>query len=90
MPADRQQLVQAVADRFDVTDDLAGKAVQSALLGTDRGKGKAKETEQLSPDEWDRATAWIFEERMAVIGVVALFLRIRESPSCIKPRELHH
>lgn len=82
--------MQAVADRFDLNDQEAQHAVEVALRGSadgdqgDKGKGKVKgkgraiaASSQLSPDEWDRATAWVFEERMAVIGVVALLLRTR-------------
>lgn len=71
-----KHLVQAVADRFDVDDAIAHRAVETATRDRDT-KGKRKEETALSPDEWDRATAWVFEERMAVIGVVALLLRTR-------------
>ena len=78
-----KQLVQAVADRFDVDDAVAQRAVETATRGQQYldTKGKRKEETELSPDEWDRATAWVFEERMAVIGVVALLLRTRASRS---------
>ncbi|GAA5867257.1 hypothetical protein JCM3774_002390 [Rhodotorula dairenensis] len=87
---DRKQLVQAVADRFDLDNYEAQSAVEVALRGpadndNDKGKGKGKGKEgiatELSPDEWDRATAWVFEERMAVIGVVALLLRTHDDES---------
>ncbi|GAA5975705.1 hypothetical protein JCM10908_005252 [Rhodotorula pacifica] len=86
--AERKLLVQAVADRFDLDDQQAQGAVEAALRGSsaagDKGKGKEPATAgstQLSPDEWDRATAWVFEERMAVIGVVALLLRTYDDES---------
>ncbi|GAA5965963.1 hypothetical protein JCM8115_004778 [Rhodotorula mucilaginosa] len=75
-----KHLVQAVADRFDVDDAIAHRAVETATRDRDT-KGKRKEETALSPDEWDRATAWVFEERMAVIGVVALLLRTHDDES---------
>ena len=87
-----KQLVQAVADRFDVDDAVAQRAVETATRGQHHldTKGKRKEETGLSPDEWDRATAWVFEERMAVIGVVALLLRTRASRSfSVMPHSPH-
>ncbi|GAA6057523.1 hypothetical protein JCM3770_000566 [Rhodotorula araucariae] len=47
-----------------------------------KGKGKGKGSDdKLAEDEWDRVTAWLFEERMAVLGVVALLLRSHDDPA---------
>ncbi|BGP30898.1 hypothetical protein JCM10296v2_002658 [Rhodotorula toruloides] len=62
-----------VADRFSLDEVEAFLALRSARRNT----GKAN-TEKLGEDEWDRVTAWVFEERMAVIGIIALLLRTHD------------
>ena len=37
----------------------------------------------MSEDEWESVTAWIFEERMSIIGTVTLLLRIRKFSSLL-------
>ncbi|GAA5852521.1 hypothetical protein JCM8547_002528 [Rhodosporidiobolus lusitaniae] len=72
----------AVADRFSVDEVLAYRALRVARKdSTGKGKGKDKDEGKVSEDEWDRVTAWLFEERMAVIGVVGLLLRTHDDPS---------
>ncbi|GAA5936020.1 hypothetical protein JCM1841_002719 [Sporobolomyces salmonicolor] len=70
-----QTAVLEVADRFDLDEVEAWLAVQSVT------KGKKKEDDRLDDDEWFNLTAWVFEERMAVIGTVALLLRTHEDPN---------
>ncbi|BGP61149.1 hypothetical protein NBRC10512v2_002466 [Rhodotorula toruloides] len=70
---EEQSAALEVADRFSLDEVEAFLALRSAR----RDKGKAK-AEKLSEDEWDRVTAWVFEERMAVIGIVALLLRTHD------------
>ncbi|GAA6000131.1 uncharacterized protein JCM10292_003997 [Rhodotorula paludigena] len=69
-----QAVVLQVADRFDLDETAALGAVRSATRGKSTG-------EKLSEDEWDRVTAWVFEERMALLQVVALLLRSHDDPS---------
>ncbi|GAA5873343.1 hypothetical protein JCM1840_000031 [Sporobolomyces johnsonii] len=75
VPKQDQAAVLEVADRFDLDEVEAWLAVQSVT------KGKNKEDDRLNDDEWFNVTAWVFEERMAVIGTVALLLRTHEDPN---------
>ncbi|GAA5938294.1 uncharacterized protein JCM15063_000694 [Sporobolomyces koalae] len=61
-----------VGNRFSLARPVAETAVRVCAR---RGK---QEGDRLSEDEWERITAWVFEERMSVIGVVSLLLRIYE------------
>ncbi|BGP14773.1 hypothetical protein JCM10213_004289 [Rhodosporidiobolus nylandii] len=72
-----------VAERFGVDEVLAYRAVRSAkrAVQKEKGAGAKADDAKLSEEEWDRVTAWVFEERMAVIGVVGLLLRTHDDPS---------
>ncbi|GAA5836692.1 hypothetical protein JCM3766R1_006993 [Sporobolomyces carnicolor] len=59
-----------VGERFTLAKTTAEAAVR---LCTKRNK---QEGDRISEEEWDRITAWVFEERMSIIGVVSLLLRI--------------
>ncbi|GAA5946680.1 hypothetical protein JCM3765_000347 [Sporobolomyces pararoseus] len=59
-----------VGERFTVAKTTAEAAVK---VCTRRGK---KEGDRISEEEWERITAWMFEERMSIIGVASLLLRI--------------
>lgn len=83
---DEQTAALDVASRFQVDEVVAFKALQVARKGAAE-KGRQGEEGKLSEDEWDRVTAWMFEERMAVIGVVGLLLRTRESPHSFRVSE---
>lgn len=61
-----------VGERFTVAKTTAEAAVK---VCTRRGK---KEGDRISEEEWERITAWMFEERMSIIGVASLLLRIRQ------------
>ncbi|BGP46895.1 hypothetical protein JCM10450v2_002746 [Rhodotorula kratochvilovae] len=69
-----QQLALDVAARFSCDELEALHALRNAR----KGKGT---DDKLSEDDWDRVTAWLFEERMAVLGVVALLLRSHDDPA---------
>ncbi|KAM0755748.1 hypothetical protein T439DRAFT_320460 [Meredithblackwellia eburnea MCA 4105] len=70
--SDKQiQLVQDIAERFDLNEELARVALQAAADGKDK----------LDDQDWDSITAYIFEERMAVIAIVSFFLRCHEDTS---------
>ncbi|GAA5910922.1 hypothetical protein JCM8208_006688 [Rhodotorula glutinis] len=64
-----QQLALDVATRFSCDELEAYHALRHAR------RGKGLHSDKLADDEWDRVTAWLFEERMAVLAVVALLLR---------------
>ncbi|GAA6027884.1 hypothetical protein JCM8097_001764 [Rhodosporidiobolus ruineniae] len=84
VPKPDQTAALAVADRFQLDEVLAFKALagaRKAIEATGRSKRGKQEEGKLSEDEWDRVTAWVFEERMAVIGVVGLLLRTHDDPS---------
>ncbi|GAA5904406.1 hypothetical protein JCM6882_008902 [Rhodosporidiobolus microsporus] len=72
-----------VAERFSVDEVLAYRALRSARRERVGKKeaGKKADEGRVSEEEWDRVTAWVFEERMAVIGVVGLLLRTHDDPS---------
>ncbi|GAA5840892.1 hypothetical protein JCM9279_001252 [Rhodotorula babjevae] len=69
-----QQLALDVATRFSC-DELEA---YHALTHARRAKGA--HSDKLAEDEWDRVTAWLFEERMAVLAVIALLLRSHDDP----------
>ncbi|GAA5835871.1 hypothetical protein JCM11251_007448, partial [Rhodosporidiobolus azoricus] len=72
-----------IAERFEVDEVVAYKALRSARRDgkQKRDQQKKKDEGNLIEEEWDRITAWVFEERMAVIGVVGLLLRTHDDPS---------
>ncbi|GAA5898786.1 Nup188p [Sporobolomyces salmoneus] len=59
-----------VEERFTLAKSTAQAAVRHC---TKRGK---REGDRISEEEWERITAWVFEERMSIIGFVSLLLRI--------------
>lgn len=65
-----QPVVDQVADRFELDEIEALLAVRALRDG---------KIEKLAEEDWDAVTAYVFEERMAVIGTVGLLLRCRES-----------
>lgn len=67
----RDAQVEDVAQRFEIDKDQASTVLHS--LGR-----SSTDTTTLSDRDWDRLTAYIFEERMAVIGIVAWILRARK------------
>ncbi|GAA5969808.1 hypothetical protein JCM11641_008047 [Rhodosporidiobolus odoratus] len=80
---DDQTAALEVADRFGVDEVFAYKALSSARRAIEKdGRGTNREDQgKVGEEEWDRITAWLFEERMAVIGVVGLLLRTYDDPS---------
>lgn len=69
-----QQLSLQVAERFNLDETESLVALRSF-----NAEGRRPET-HLSEDDWDALTAYVFEERMAVIGIVAWLLRSRQCP----------
>ncbi|GAA6010477.1 hypothetical protein JCM11491_006957 [Sporobolomyces phaffii] len=59
-----------VGQRFSLAQTTAEQAVKAC---TKRGK---QPDDRVSEEEWDTVTAWVFEERMSIIGVASLLLRI--------------
>ncbi|GAA6014140.1 hypothetical protein JCM10207_006110 [Rhodosporidiobolus poonsookiae] len=78
---DDQAAALEVAHRFGCDEVVAYRALRSAQQDAPRNKEAKDELVKLSEDEWDRVTAWVFEERMAVMGVVGLLLRTYDDPS---------
>ncbi|GAA6058665.1 hypothetical protein JCM10212_004076 [Sporobolomyces blumeae] len=70
----QQTAAKEVGERFQVAQRTAELAVKSCV------ENARKDRERLSEQEWDQLTAWVFEERMAVIAVVSLLFRIHEDP----------
>ncbi|KPV76212.1 uncharacterized protein RHOBADRAFT_52251 [Rhodotorula graminis WP1] len=70
-----QQLALDVATRFSCDELEAYHALRHAR------RAKGTHPDKLAEDEWDRITAWLFEERMAVLAVVALLLRSYDDPA---------
>ncbi|KAI5479662.1 nucleoporin [Pseudohyphozyma bogoriensis] len=73
--AEETKLVEEVSQRFGLDEGRALEAVRHAA-----GDGKSSKG-VLDEDEWDRVTAYLFEERLAVLGLVSLLLRCRDDPA---------
>lgn len=61
----------SISDRFDL-DEVESLVAFTALK-------KEARAGNLSDDDWDLLTAYVFEERTAVLDIVALLLRCSES-----------
>ncbi|KAK4705494.1 hypothetical protein P7C70_g693, partial [Phenoliferia sp. Uapishka_3] len=66
------KVVEEVAERFELDDGESLMAVRALEKGR---------VERLEQDDWDCITAGVFEERMAVLGIVTLLLRASDDPS---------
>ncbi|KAL8276623.1 hypothetical protein RQP46_010972 [Phenoliferia psychrophenolica] len=66
-----EEVVDQVAARFQLDDVEALMAIRAL----DKGK-----VEKLVEEDWDTITASVFEERMAVLGIVTLLLRANDEP----------
>ncbi|KAM0788291.1 hypothetical protein ACM66B_001436 [Microbotryomycetes sp. NB124-2] len=73
-----------VAQRFDLDDKQALAVVESLPRHSDATN---QPPARLSPADWDSLTAFVFEERMAVIAIVAWILRTQEDPDTSNPAQ---
>lgn len=65
LTADESKLVERVATSFTLDNPTAEQVIGAIKKGKD----------QVGEQDWDQITAYVFEERMAVIGIVATLLR---------------
>ncbi|KAK4051932.1 hypothetical protein OIV83_002637 [Microbotryomycetes sp. JL201] len=74
-----------VAERFKLDDKQALVVINS--LPRVQSSAKNGPPTKLSPADWDKLTAFVFEERMAVIAIVAWILRTQEDPDTSNPAQ---
>ncbi|KDE07549.1 hypothetical protein MVLG_02220 [Microbotryum lychnidis-dioicae p1A1 Lamole] len=71
----QSHVVDDLAHRFQI-DQHSARIVLQSVYDDER----TANDEPLSEDHWDRITAYVFEERMAILGIVALLLRAQDDP----------
>jgi nuclear pore complex protein Nup188 len=68
---DEQIVALDVAARFDMDEAESLVALKTVHEG--------RQADKLTEDDWHSLTAYVFEERRAVIAIVQWLIRIRES-----------
>lgn len=72
LQGDELKLVERVGSTFGLENQTATQIITTVKKGKD----------EVTEHNWDQITAHVFEERMAVIGIVATLLRTSKQPSC--------
>ncbi|KAK4058282.1 hypothetical protein OIO90_000439 [Microbotryomycetes sp. JL221] len=74
-----------VATRFNMNDKQAVVALDALKHLTSSSTSLQRSATKLSIEDWDKLTAFVFEERMAIIAIVAWTLRAQQSDDSENP-----